>query len=132
MHYDDWDSLEAHNMAGYHESLAEDGIRLEDDEDSDTAVDYPCWGCNIKEATTSFMDKPFCVPCYKATAEGNHVRDTCSFADPGGNSALRAAGPGNPRIHPCGDCGASNVLTPQDKARGYCCDSCADRKERGW
>lgn len=56
----------------------------------------------------------------------------CDFADPGGNSALRASSPSNPRNLPCPDCGAENVLTPADQARGYCCDRCADRKERGW
>ncbi len=53
------------------------------------------------------------------------------FADPGGNSALRAATPDNPRIHPCPTCGASNCLTPIDVQRGYQCDRCADRAERG-
>lgn len=53
------------------------------------------------------------------------------FADPGGTSALRAAGPGNPRNLPCPTCGAPNRLTPKDRALGYQCDSCADRDERG-
>lgn len=53
------------------------------------------------------------------------------FADPGGNSALRAAGPGNPRNLPCPNCGTENVLTPEDRARGYQCDRCADAAERG-
>lgn len=56
----------------------------------------------------------------------------CDFADPGGRSALRAAGPGNPRNLPCPNCGAKNRLTPADRALGYQCDSCADRAERGW
>lgn len=53
------------------------------------------------------------------------------FADPGGRSALRAAGPGNPRNLPCPTCKAPNRLTPKDKAKGYQCDSCADRDEKG-
>lgn len=57
--------------------------------------------------------------------------DGVGFADPGGNSALRAATPSNPRNLPCPDCGEPNRLTPLDVQRGYCCDSCADRKERG-
>ncbi len=57
--------------------------------------------------------------------------DVCDFADPGGKSALRAAGPGNPRNLPCPNCGARNRLTPADRARGYQCDRCADRAERG-
>lgn len=54
-----------------------------------------------------------------------------AFADPGGNSALRAASSRNPRNLPCPDCGAPNRLTPADRAKGYRCDSCADRSERG-
>ena len=53
------------------------------------------------------------------------------FADPGGRSALRAATPDNPRNLPCPDCGAEDVLTPADRAAGYCCNRCADRNE-GW
>ena len=55
----------------------------------------------------------------------------CEFADPGGRSALRAAKKGNPRNHTCPNCKRRNVLTPADRARGYQCDSCADRAERG-
>lgn len=57
--------------------------------------------------------------------------DGVGFADPGGRSALRAATPSNPRIHPCPNCGAPDVLTPADVARGYQCDRCADLAERG-
>lgn len=53
------------------------------------------------------------------------------FMDPGGNSALRAAGPGNRRNLPCPSCGEPNRLTPADRERGYQCDACADRAERG-
>jgi hypothetical protein len=56
--------------------------------------------------------------------------DRSEFADPGGNSALRAAGPGNRRTLPCPTCKAKNRLTPADRARNYQCDSCADRAER--
>lgn len=58
--------------------------------------------------------------------------DRIEFADPGGNSALRAAGPGNPRDRPCPNCGAANRLTREDEALGYQCDPCADRFERGF
>ena len=51
------------------------------------------------------------------------------FADPGGNSALRAATKDNPRNLPCPNCGEPNRLTPADSARGYCCDRCADMAE---
>ena len=56
----------------------------------------------------------------------------CDFADPGGNSALRAASRSNPRNLPCPNCGAKNRLTPKDRALGYQCDSCSDRAERGF
>jgi len=55
-----------------------------------------------------------------------------TFADPGGNSALRAATKSNPRNLPCPNCGEPNRLTPADRAQGYQCDSCADRAERGF
>jgi predicted RNA-binding Zn-ribbon protein involved in translation (DUF1610 family) len=58
-------------------------------------------------------------------------RDEPQFADPGGNSALRAATKNNPRNLPCPNCGKKNRLTRADRARGYQCDECADRLERG-
>jgi predicted RNA-binding Zn-ribbon protein involved in translation (DUF1610 family) len=58
--------------------------------------------------------------------------DRIHFADPGGNSALRAASKTNPRNLPCPNCGVKNRLTPADRALGYQCDSCADKAERGW
>lgn len=57
--------------------------------------------------------------------------DEIEFADPGGNSALRAATRSNPRNLPCPNCGEPNRLTPADRARGYQCDACADALERG-
>jgi hypothetical protein len=57
--------------------------------------------------------------------------DGVGFAEPGGNSALRAATPDNPRNLPCPNCGEPNRITPIDRARGYQCDACADRAERG-
>ena len=53
----------------------------------------------------------------------------CDFAQPGSGSALRRAKKGNPRNLPCPTCGAKNRLTPADRARGYQCDTCADRAE---
>ena len=58
--------------------------------------------------------------------------DRLQFADPGGNSALRAASKSNPRNLPCPTCRQPNRLTPQDKALGYQCDGCANALERGW
>ena len=57
--------------------------------------------------------------------------DRSMFADPGGNSALRAATADNPRDLPCPTCRQPNRLTPADKALGYQCDTCADMAERG-
>jgi hypothetical protein len=59
--------------------------------------------------------------------DNNHM-----FADPGGNSSLRAARKGNPRNRSCPNCKTRNVLTPADVALGYQCNSCADKAERGW
>jgi hypothetical protein len=53
------------------------------------------------------------------------------FADPGGGSALYAAGPDNPRDQPCPNCGWPNRLTGRDVAAGYQCDACADAIEQG-
>ncbi len=57
--------------------------------------------------------------------------DGVGFSDPGGNSALRAETPDNPRNLPCPTCEAPNRLTPLDVKAGYQCDSCADQAERG-
>ena len=57
--------------------------------------------------------------------------DGVGFADPGGDSALRAATKRNPRNLPCPTCHRPNVLTPLDHAHGYQCDGCADAAERG-
>jgi predicted RNA-binding Zn-ribbon protein involved in translation (DUF1610 family) len=51
------------------------------------------------------------------------------FADPGGNSALRAVSKSNPRNLHCPTCGKKNRLTPRDVALHYQCDECADRAE---
>lgn len=57
--------------------------------------------------------------------------DGVGFADPGGNSALRAATKRNPRNRSCPTCKRPNMLTPLDVARGYQCNRCADQAERG-
>jgi len=58
--------------------------------------------------------------------------DGIGFADPGGESALRAATKDNPRNLPCPNCGEPNRLTPIDRRRGYQCDACANQLERGY
>ena len=61
----------------------------------------------------------------------DYLIDGVGFAEPGGESALRAATKDNPRNLPCPSCNYPNRLTPIDKARGYVCDSCANAAERG-
>jgi len=81
--------------------------------------------------------------------------DGHGFADPGGNSALRAAtfgtcprcrkniesiddycrhcgGQLNPRKFPCPTCERPNKLTRLDVEHHYQCDACADDLERGY
>jgi predicted nucleic acid-binding Zn ribbon protein len=58
--------------------------------------------------------------------------DGVGFANPGGNSALRAATPDNPRDRPCPTCGRENVLTRIDEQRHYQCDICANTSEFVW
>lgn len=61
--------------------------------------------------------------------DGDGPIDGVGFANPG--SALRCATADNLRNLPCPNCGAANVLTGLDRARGYQCDRCADRAESG-
>jgi len=63
--------------------------------------------------------------------EDDYLIDGVGFADPGGNSSLRAATKSNPRNQPCPECEGENKLTPLDVKAGYRCDRCADRAERG-
>jgi ribosomal protein L37AE/L43A len=49
------------------------------------------------------------------------------FAQKG--SALHSADKNNPRDQDCPTCGEENVLTRRDVAKGYQCDTCADRAE---
>ena len=64
--------------------------------------------------------------------DDDEARESMGFADPGGGSALRAAGPGNPRNLPCPTCGEPDRLTPLDSQLHYQCDSCAAVAERGF
>lgn len=54
-------------------------------------------------------------------------RDEIQFADPGGNSSLRAG----PRTERCPTCKFPNRLTVEDVRLGYQCDTCANAQERG-
>ena len=70
---------------------------------------------------------------YDYWAEEEHeLIDGVGFADPGGESALRASSKTNPRNLPCPNCGRDNMLTPIDKQRGYQCDICANETEMGY
>jgi len=72
------------------------------------------------------------MPRSREDYDAEEWRDICEeFADPGGNSALRAASKSNPRNKPCPNCKRKNVLTPADVQLGYQCDACADMAERG-
>lgn len=64
--------------------------------------------------------------------DDENINGRIQFADPGGRSALRAASKRNPRNLPCPNCGQPDRLTPEDRARGYQCDECADAAERGY
>jgi hypothetical protein len=64
--------------------------------------------------------------------EDDFLIDGVGFAVPGGESALRAETPSNPRNLPCPTCGRENVLTPLDVAADYQCNACAREAERGW
>lgn len=66
---------------------------------------------------------------YEYYDDDDDLIDGVGFAQEG--SALRAATEDNPRCLPCPNCGTEDVLTPADRARGYQCDACADRAERG-
>ena len=63
--------------------------------------------------------------------EGEEFFDRMQFANPGGNSALRAASKRNPRNLPCPTCHGADLLTPADRANGYQCDGCANIDEMG-
>lgn len=58
--------------------------------------------------------------------------DLSDFADPGGESALRAATSDNPRNLPCPTCKRPDLLTPKDRQLGYQCDGCARQDEIGY
>lgn len=95
---------------------------------------------NIQEANISFLNRNSKKPLNEGKFDDDYY-DTIDyrddddygddFADPGGNSALRASSYNNPRKYPCPTCGAKNVLTLKDVNLGYQCDRCADNAERG-
>lgn len=148
-YYDNEDAgdLRSAHDAGYSESLTEGGlsqcsacgrlysIRLEECPEcfaGEELGDGGCYGCKVQEPVTVFMEQAVCWACYNALAYNHYTADRCEFADPGSESALRAAGPGNPRVYACPTCKDPGVLTGQDLERGYQCDRCARAAERGF
>jgi hypothetical protein len=86
------------------------------DDDDDDCGDYEC-------------DCGECAVCYAESDDADFA--DFEFANPGGNSALRAASATNPRNLPCPTCGRKDMLTPKDVRLGYQCDRCADALEGG-
>lgn len=121
---------------------------------------------DLEKAKEEDPDDVWCEPCIEAGdppeydhRSGQFLDDyDYNFADPGGESALRAeigVRDGkctkceqtldltdefcrkcgqmlDQRNIPCPDCGRENMLTKQDKSLHYCCDYCADEKEKGY
>ena len=102
-------------------------------------ISVQCYYCNdwffAEDSDASQKPgKPDCGACDRDEESYYHddeLIDGVGFADPGGNSALRAATRDNPRNLPCPTCERPNMLTPIDRQRGYQCDYCADLAERG-
>ena len=86
---------------------------------------------DLDEAICEAMDEVRVADQDASDAAEMMGEDYRVFADPGGNSALRAATPDNPRNLPCPTCKEPNRLTLKDKRLGYHCDSCADKLELG-
>lgn len=102
-------------------------VNCEEEFDSEDLDEHGfCHECSEEEARNDgAFDSRYCD-------EDDYRIDGVGFADPGGNSALRAETHENPRNLPCPNCGEPDRLTPLDRARGYQCDSCANQAERGW
>lgn len=88
-----------------------------------------CDVCECTEDDADFVTPYCCEYCYEEGDPYDDEYDGVSFADPGGDSALRAETPENPRDCPCPTCGAENVLTRLDVENGYQCNNCADVEE---
>jgi hypothetical protein len=98
-------------------------------DDCDTWAEYEKRKATCTECKEEFEHEARCDE-YEHPYERDDD-DYSMFANPGGNSALRAETHDNPRNLPCPTCGAQDVLTPADRALGYQCDRCADRAEGG-
>lgn len=102
-----------------------------EDYDYDEEFDQPCDDCGYLPCKCHLK----CDDCGEVRCQCDMVEwndeDRIRFADPGGESALRAASEDNPRNLPCPTCGWPNRLTPADRACGYQCDNCVNVMERG-
>lgn len=113
---------------------------LKDAQDNASCACEECEASLEGQAVIATICAWLCVDCaeregFEIPGEPDYLDDPYDddpdFADPGGRSALRATTYGNPRNLPCPTCGEPNRLTPADRQRGYQCDHCADRAERG-
>jgi hypothetical protein len=94
---------------------------------------WVCWECEYpSDECVCEMEDDGSERFHEYHDDDDYLIDGVGFEYPGANSALRRATPSNPRNLPCPTCGQPDRLTPLDRARGYQCDSCADRAERGW
>ncbi len=114
-----------------------DGERVTEDPD-EMAIELERQGNEISERAELEAEERYAGP--EDDGDGPYARSASpdddldgrdDFADPGGTSALRVATKSNPRNLPCPTCKTPNRLTPADRAKGYQCDRCADRDERG-
>ena len=128
------------NAAGFWRSLQDliNTILLEPDDDVQY-VASPCADALVWKSHEVLEDEALCddeEAYYNMDPlereEAGYLADGTMFADPGGNSALRAATPDNPRNLPCPTCYRPNRLTPADVARGYQCNGCAEHDEMGF
>lgn len=90
-------------------------------EDVHVASAAEIYGVSPEEVTEEQRDKA------KKINFGLLYGANIQFADPGGESALRAG----VRTEPCPTCGHPGRLTKEDVRLGYQCDQCAEALERG-
>lgn len=115
-----WDTAEAGDVC------SECGDTFEGGEDVYVSGhDTHCEGCH-EDLSEEYYDERDYGDDYDSPIDG------VGFADPGGNSSLRAETEDNPRNLPCPSCGEENRLTPLDVRAGYQCNTCADQCERGY
>jgi len=85
----------------------------------------------IKDRMNAYPYEPYDDHLFSEDEDREDFEPRMEFAEPGGNSALRAETSSNPRNLPCPTCDAPNRLTPKDVDLGYQCNACADQQESG-